>query len=241
MVCLVCFESLFKVQGSDVFFVDKNHMLGERPAALSCGHVFHKDCVEEWLNVSATKTCPFCSELSTNIAQPLFIDIEEYDVECVFLTETSGQSSGIQIAKGSLAMEMNKLAAEFLQAADNNADQGKDAQLLAAEQISLITMQMDKQSREINKANSNIEHFTRRIDRLSVSLDRKKLLVKSLRNDSNLRDKDVKLLVTSQPTIQPAKPAKSANANKGKGKGQWKAKSKFKAGGNVGITIAATK
>ncbi|KAJ1947216.1 hypothetical protein GGF37_000604 [Kickxella alabastrina] len=99
-------------------------------------------------------------------------------------------------------MEMNKLAAEFLQAADNNADQGEDAQILAAEQSSLITMQMDKQ------------------------------------NNSNLKDKDVKLIVTSQPTIQPAK---SVNANKGKGKGQWKAKSKFKAGGNVGITIAATK
>ncbi|KAJ1901040.1 hypothetical protein LPJ66_001049 [Kickxella alabastrina] len=190
--------------------------------------------------------------------------MEEYNVECVFPTETSGQSSGIvngdknktektlgkQIAKSSLATEMNKLAAEFLQAADNTVDKGEDAQLLAAEQINSTIMEMDKQSREINKANSKIEHFTRRIDRLRVSLDRKKLLVKSLRNDSNLKDKHIKLLVTSQPAIQPAKPAKlakpakpakPANANKGKGKGQWKAKSKFKAGDNVGITIAAKK
>ncbi len=45
-VCVICHEE----------FGNKKH------AVLSCGHKFHKKCINEWINISANKDCPTCRQ-----------------------------------------------------------------------------------------------------------------------------------------------------------------------------------
>ncbi|KAJ1947217.1 hypothetical protein GGF37_000605 [Kickxella alabastrina] len=51
-----------------------------RPAALGCGHTYHKVCIETWFNGSSTEYCPVCHKLHIGQVLSLFIDPEDVQV-----------------------------------------------------------------------------------------------------------------------------------------------------------------
>lgn len=61
MGCSICLES----------FLNSQDESGRRPASLSCGHVFHFDCVTQWLDARRTNhgsggACPLCKVAATH-------------------------------------------------------------------------------------------------------------------------------------------------------------------------------
>ncbi|KAJ1785052.1 hypothetical protein LPJ59_006226 [Coemansia sp. RSA 2399] len=56
-----------------------------QPAALNCGHAFHKGCIDRWFSTSETRACPLCHKAHQGPALVLYIDADE--------SEGSGSSS----------------------------------------------------------------------------------------------------------------------------------------------------
>ncbi|KAJ2716411.1 hypothetical protein H4R19_000670 [Coemansia spiralis] len=54
------------------------------PAALGCGHTFHKDCISRWFEQAVGARCPVCQERHTGAAIPLFIDIDDDEVTALY-------------------------------------------------------------------------------------------------------------------------------------------------------------
>ncbi|KAJ2156296.1 hypothetical protein GGF46_005282 [Coemansia sp. RSA 552] len=75
MVCIICYESMFKAppgrrprdRSSDT----------TRPCALSCGHAFHRDCIQEWFSTSERNECPMCHKQHRGALLALFIEADE--------------------------------------------------------------------------------------------------------------------------------------------------------------------
>ncbi|KAJ1907186.1 hypothetical protein GGI09_003980 [Coemansia sp. S100] len=84
MVCSICQESFFKAppkrgraRGSTSSAARNEH----RPAALGCGHTFHKKCINAWFVSSGAQLCPQCKVAHTGPATVLFIDLDDEDFE----------------------------------------------------------------------------------------------------------------------------------------------------------------
>ncbi|PIA14622.1 hypothetical protein COEREDRAFT_10219 [Coemansia reversa NRRL 1564] len=78
MVCIICYESIFKTSTSSSTPVRER--VDNPPAALGCGHAFHKQCIEEWFRTSERSTCPTCHKVHYGTVLKLFIDIDENDI-----------------------------------------------------------------------------------------------------------------------------------------------------------------
>ncbi|KAJ2899452.1 hypothetical protein GGI21_000123 [Coemansia aciculifera] len=80
MTCSICHEPYFQycARGStSSAAADKV----QRPAALGCGHTFHKNCVEDWFRSSCMQRCPQCKVVHVGPVTVLFIDIDDEDYE----------------------------------------------------------------------------------------------------------------------------------------------------------------
>ncbi|KAJ1901041.1 hypothetical protein LPJ66_001050 [Kickxella alabastrina] len=190
MVCSICFGSLFEAQGGG-----GDIEIGDRPATLLCGHVYHKDCIECWLSHTSTKVCPLCKTWPKDIALPLFVDLDEDDITCVFPESSpkNRQKCGFETVYGErgannpLVLEMDKLTVEFRRAANDNIEMGEEAQMMAVQQISMITLEMENQSRKLQETTRKIELLMRRTDQLNASLEEKRLLVEDLELDLEIK------------------------------------------------------
>ncbi|KAJ2834282.1 hypothetical protein GGI24_000477 [Coemansia furcata] len=83
MVCSICQESYFKAppkrgRGHGSTSAASN---AHRPAALGCGHAFHKKCIDAWFVSSGAQLCPQCKVAHAGLATVLFIDLDEEDYE----------------------------------------------------------------------------------------------------------------------------------------------------------------
>ncbi|KAJ2078499.1 hypothetical protein H4R24_004440 [Coemansia sp. RSA 988] len=77
MVCIICYESIFKAPASNSVSA---RGANNPPAALGCGHTFHKQCIQEWFGTSERSACPTCHKLHNGPVLKLFIDIDENDI-----------------------------------------------------------------------------------------------------------------------------------------------------------------
>ncbi|KAJ2403240.1 hypothetical protein GGI23_000109 [Coemansia sp. RSA 2559] len=75
MVCSICHDSLLKLKASGRGFDAASGSF--QPAALNCGHVFHKTCITRWFSTSANNHCPLCHKKHSGSALVLFIDADE--------------------------------------------------------------------------------------------------------------------------------------------------------------------
>ncbi|KAJ1785053.1 hypothetical protein LPJ59_006227 [Coemansia sp. RSA 2399] len=75
MVCSICHDSLLKLKASGGGHDAASSSF--QPAALNCGHVFHKTCIGRWFSTSANNHCPLCHKKHSGSALVLFIDADE--------------------------------------------------------------------------------------------------------------------------------------------------------------------
>ncbi|KAJ2493544.1 hypothetical protein IWW37_000410 [Coemansia sp. RSA 2050] len=85
MVCAICHESFLKPlsRRSTPAHASASSAAShaQRPAALGCGHTFHKSCIEDWFASSRMQRCPQCKVLHSGSPTVLFIDIDEEDYD----------------------------------------------------------------------------------------------------------------------------------------------------------------
>lgn len=76
--CCVCLESLS---------LDEKETTTVDILKLSCGHIFHKQCFEEWCKHSSSRTCPFCrkEDFPLERCQQLFQNFNNSTLEDVIL------------------------------------------------------------------------------------------------------------------------------------------------------------
>ncbi|KAJ1853874.1 hypothetical protein GGH12_004659 [Coemansia sp. RSA 1822] len=74
MTCVICHDSIFAAQQAEASGARGPRT---RAAALSCGHVFHKRCIDRWFDTSAQTVCPTCQNVHTGTVLTLYIDYDE--------------------------------------------------------------------------------------------------------------------------------------------------------------------
>ncbi|KAJ2455089.1 hypothetical protein EV183_001018 [Coemansia sp. RSA 2336] len=69
MLCLICLDSILCTQDADGQAL--------HPATLHCGHLFHKECINEWFVTACRLNCPICHKVQYTEPIALFMDAEE--------------------------------------------------------------------------------------------------------------------------------------------------------------------
>ncbi|KAJ1719530.1 hypothetical protein LPJ53_005722 [Coemansia erecta] len=75
MVCVVCHESVL-VSKSPLATAAASR-ISCRPAALGCGHTFHKECIDTWFRTSRNSSCPICHAPHAGPVLSLFIELDD--------------------------------------------------------------------------------------------------------------------------------------------------------------------
>ncbi|KAJ1664183.1 hypothetical protein EV178_004313 [Coemansia sp. RSA 1646] len=73
MGCSICQDPLFRLESSNSAPTSSRL----KPAALSCGHVFHGTCIDKWFASSSNNSCPLCHKRHCGPALVLYIEADE--------------------------------------------------------------------------------------------------------------------------------------------------------------------
>ncbi|KAJ1897417.1 hypothetical protein LPJ66_003380 [Kickxella alabastrina] len=140
MVCIICYESLFKKHHEPAASNMRVRAADSRPAALSCGHVFHNKCIAQWFTTSDLPKCPLCHKTSTSPALTLFIELDKEDAFHISSsTGNSRDSRGGEVSASEPSAQLGGLTASGAGGSQYNA---QDFDRLAA-QVELQRVQLD--------------------------------------------------------------------------------------------------
>ncbi|KAJ2607208.1 hypothetical protein H4S08_004905 [Coemansia sp. RSA 1365] len=187
MVCIICYESIFKAATSGSIPV--RGRVDNPPAALGCGHAFHKQCIEEWFRSSERSACPTCHKVHYGTVLKLFIDIDENDITPEPLRgQTAANSSssrggrkkqtakrgGGQSARGRGGSSTSRRDADndiddlYVHLGDLSISQGPEIAFMSAYGYSSLLQE------ELDSANSQLEDLGDIIKSLEMELQTKK-------------------------------------------------------------------
>ncbi|KAJ2238043.1 hypothetical protein H4R99_000594 [Coemansia sp. RSA 1722] len=105
MVCIICHESVLVPNSSSANSVTSRD---DHPAALSCGHTFHKLCIEQWLSISHAAGCPICHKMHTGSVITLYIEVEDAQLPAVTSTV-----NGTRVCRRRKPRDVEHLIGEF--------------------------------------------------------------------------------------------------------------------------------
>ncbi|KAJ2454179.1 hypothetical protein GGF42_003664 [Coemansia sp. RSA 2424] len=222
MVCSICQESYFKLParrrgGGRPTNAGRGGGVAHRPAALGCGHAFHKRCIETWFESDTTRSCPQCKVSHHGPVTVLYIDIDEEDCEASRrVRDGSGaQSSGSrsegdmkQLAQQMLSMSIHDKSAEYFMIAglleqlnelkngsfrsqrlEDELDDARLEALFERGRASEAEAARDELERELEIKASSLQYFRDEVDRLNTLSDRHRDHINSL--NRNVESKKV--------------------------------------------------
>jgi len=71
--CPICISSL--VPGNESALLNARRPFGNGNVVTTCGHMFHRDCLENWLKIKGNKRCPICSAFCmSETLQPVYLE-----------------------------------------------------------------------------------------------------------------------------------------------------------------------
>ncbi|KAJ1990226.1 hypothetical protein GGI25_004194 [Coemansia spiralis] len=97
-LCIVCYEALLKPRQLAIIVQIK------QPAVLSCGYVFHFDCIAQWFSRSAQTSCLLCHKHYYDAPLVLYTDAEEPSdglselFDSLVLTPPTNDNDGMELA-----------------------------------------------------------------------------------------------------------------------------------------------
>ncbi|KAJ1719528.1 hypothetical protein LPJ53_005720 [Coemansia erecta] len=143
MVCTICYDSLFKQPVKNNNNNNNNRRRntgqGHRPAALSCGHTFHKGCINRWVSSSSSYNCPICGVFAETDPTVLFIELGEEDAKHIVSDNANAGNSSNSSSSSS----------------SNNGGRSKPADI--DDLVEHITRMSLREKRESEKREADIE------------------------------------------------------------------------------------
>ncbi|KAJ2403239.1 hypothetical protein GGI23_000108 [Coemansia sp. RSA 2559] len=112
MVCIVCYDSLFGPgrRSTTSHRLTSAAQSRRQPAALNCGHAFHKGCIDRWFSTSETRACPLCHKAHQGPALVLYIDADESEGNN---SQSQSATSGSSLNTASQPLDIDRLCECF--------------------------------------------------------------------------------------------------------------------------------
>ncbi|KAJ1839088.1 hypothetical protein LPJ73_006877, partial [Coemansia sp. RSA 2703] len=149
-----------------------------RPAALTCGHVFHTDCITTWITSSVSATCPTCNIRSIHAPLALYLELEEEDVPHAVPSQRHrhrSQKSNID----DLTRQTEQLTL------DSNTDDTVNAHTLVARELSLLSAALENQRNKIEELTAKVKLHKKKKGHLYAALSQKKTQIDELSRNLN--------------------------------------------------------
>ncbi|KAJ1719529.1 hypothetical protein LPJ53_005721 [Coemansia erecta] len=192
MVCIVCYESLFKAQGTEgAIYANTRHSdedLAERPVALTCGHVYHKECIEGWFNRPEGPRCPMCTKPPMDIPRLLFMDLDEDDVVDFLSDEQLAKRKRMETEHGRRVQRIFDIVADCEGFDDDEVVELTLQVTRLAEQIESAGRTLAERQEECAKAETKVEQLEGFVASSDKRIETMAAVVKAKRRQRDLRE-----------------------------------------------------
>ncbi|KAJ2757256.1 hypothetical protein GGI19_000190 [Coemansia pectinata] len=231
MVCSICQESYFKAAagpsgGRRPTNATAGGSAAHRPAALGCGHAFHKQCIEEWFENDYSKSCPQCKVSHRGPVTILYIDMDEEDYDAskkskVRFSNNRSDDEMKQLAQKMLSMNIQDKSAEYYmigsliaQIAElkqgNALSQRHKAELAEArlkaenerKRADKAEDELDDLKIDIAHKESSLVYFRNEVNRLNVLSDRHRDHINALNRNVEARKEMIRELAEKAESDQ---------------------------------------
>ncbi|KAG1106654.1 hypothetical protein G6F42_016663 [Rhizopus arrhizus] len=105
---------------------------GDQPAAIPCGHVYHKSCLHPW--VREHRNCPLCKKACNHrqIISPLYLSSDDEQNQTTY-ADSSEQTQVLQLQVIQLTHEKETANTKYNQAKQELVDERKKSQEMASD------------------------------------------------------------------------------------------------------------
>ncbi|KAJ1719495.1 hypothetical protein LPJ53_005757 [Coemansia erecta] len=181
MVCSICHSSVFEpaqtVHEHDIAQTatqsSSSRTASSRPAALTCGHVFHSECITIWLASSASATCPSCNSRSAHAPLLLYLELDAEDVPHAVPSQRHRHHS----QQSNIDDLIRQTEGFTLDATDSATE---NAHISVAHELSLLAATLESQKNEIDELTAKAKLYKKKKGHLYAALALKKAQITEL-------------------------------------------------------------